>query len=678
MVKSFTAIVQARENSSRFPGKVLEKINGITIIEIIFKRLKLCKNLNEIIFAITKRDKKILKILKKNNIKYFIGSEKNVLKRYYECSKKYKVKNIVRITADCPLLDFNLIDQMIFSFKNKKIDFLSNNLIPTFPDGHDVEIFNFESLQRIFTIASSEIDKEHVTFPFTHKKNNFKILNYENKLKNNVNLRLTLDNHQDLTLIRNIFEYYNFNFKINSKDIESLKKIKPEIFLENKIYKRDYGLNFKKNKFNWEDSNKIIPGGNQMISKNPMYLLPYQWPLYYTKAEGIKIWTTENLKFYDYSIMGVGTNILGYSNKNVNRHVKKCIDYGSMSTINSFEEYKLAEELIEMNPWADMVRFARTGGEINSLAIRVARASTGKNKIAFCGYHGWHDWYLSANLSNKNNLNSHLMKGFYTSGVPKYLKNTSFGFEFNNILSLKRLLKKEKDIGIIKLEIFRNYKPKLAFLKEIRKICSEKNIVLIFDECTSGFRASYGGVYKKFKIEPDIVLFGKALGNGFPITACVGKKEIMENFKKTFASSTFWSERIGFVAGLATLNEMKRVKSWERVNELGNYFRNCINQISNTNNLKIKLTGLPALTSYEIIHKNSNLFHAYITQEMLKQKILSTQSFYLSTCHSKKGIEFYVGKLDKVFKEISKNKDNKNFIDFLDGPLPKKPFSRMN
>ena len=227
-----------------------------------------------------------------------------------------------------------------------------------------------------------------------------------------------------------------------------------------------------------------------------------------------------------------------------------------MSSLNSIEEILLAEKLTDIHKWADMVRFTRTGGEANSVAIRIARAATGKDNIAICGYHGWHDWYLSSNLQNKKNLNDHLMKNVNIKGVPKVLKNSVFPFKYNDIYGLKKIVR-EKKIGAIKMEVQRNTPPKKGFLNEIRKICDQHNIVLIFDECTSGFRSCFGGLHLKYKVNPDIAIFGKALGNGYAINAIIGKREIMESLNGTFVSSTFWTERIGSIAGLETLKMMQ-------------------------------------------------------------------------------------------------------------------------
>ena len=674
------AIVQARENSSRFPNKVLKYINEKTILEIINSRLKKSKNLSNIVFAIPKNDKKIQSLLIKRKINYFLGSEKNVLERFYKCAKKYKANTVVRITADCPLVDFKILDKMIKVFLKKKPDYISNTIKLFYPDGLDIEILNFKSLETAFKHSKSSFYKEHVTFYITKNISKFKILNFkENKYLNNSDIRLTVDNNQDLTMVDKLFKFYNYNFHITYEKISQLIQKKPEFFLDNKTFKRNYGLKNKRNRYSFENAKKIIPTGNQMLSKNPNYILPFQWPLYYRKAKGCKIISIDNRRYFDFSLMGVGSNILGYSNQKVDNFVKKKIDQGSMSTLNCYEEFDLADELLKMNNWADMVRFSKTGGEINSMAIRIARAASGKDNVAFCGYHGWHDWYLSANLKNNKNLDNHLMSGFYTAGVPKFLSNKSYPFKFNNINSIKQILAKDKNIGVIKMEVYRNIEPKISFLKKLRKICDKEGIVLIFDECTSGFRENYGGIYKKFGINPDMVLYGKALGNGYPITACVGKKEIMENVNKTFISSTFWSERTGFSAGIATLNEMKKINSWLRIRESGKLIRKGWLKLSKKYNFKISFSGLYALTNLEIKNKNWNLINTLITQEMLSKGFLYSNSIYTSVCHNKKNIDLYFNCLDEIFSKIEPFMyDKKYLIKNLKGPLPKKPFNRMN
>ena len=376
--------------------------------------------------------------------------------------------------------------------------------------------------------------------------------------------------------------------------------------------------------------------------------------------------------------MGVGTNILGYSNKIVNNAVIDSIKKGNMSTLNCIEELNLSEKLIKMHPWSEMAKLARTGGEANAIAIRIARLNSKSDKIAICGYHGWHDWYLSANLKSKKNLDKHLIKGLSAAGVPKNLKNTVFPFKFNDIKSLKQIIKKEK-IGIIKMEIFRNIEPKKNFLKNVRNICDKNNIILIFDECTSGFRETFGGLHLKYNVNPDIAVFGKALGNGHPITAVIGKRNIMEKAKFSFISSTFWSDRSGPVAALKTLELMEKKKSWELIKKKGQYIKKQIMKIAFKYKINVKVTGLDSVIKINFNLKKENVYKTFLTQEMLKEKILSSNLIFVSTSHGNKEIKRYLKSLNKIFKEINFLRKNKIKIEEkLKTDLSQPPFQRLN
>ena len=320
----------------------------------------------------------------------------------------------------------------------------------------------------------------------------------------------------------------------------------------------------------WNRATSVIPGGNHLLSKRPDMFIPDGWPTYYQKAKGCYIWDLDGNKYIDFSIMGIGTNILGYAHDEIDNSVMLAVENSNMSTLNCPEEVLLAEKLIQMHTWADMARFSRSGGEANAIAIRIARAATGKDKVAVCGYHGWHDWYLAANMTATDSLAGHLLPGLNTSGVPKGLENTVYTFEYNNINMLENLLRTH-DIGVIKMEVQRNYEPESNFLASVRNLADMYNCVLIFDECTSGFRETFGGLHKKYSVYPDLAMFGKALGNGYAITAVIGKREIMKFAEETFMSSTFWTERIGPTAALKTLEVMEREQSWNIITNRGKY-----------------------------------------------------------------------------------------------------------
>lgn len=427
----------------------------------------------------------------------------------------------------------------------------------------------------------------------------------------------------------------------------------------------------------WKRAKQIIPGGNMLLSKRSEMFLPDQWPAYFSKSKGCNVWDLDGNKYIDMSIMGIGTNILGYGHQDVDEAVRKTIDAGNMSTLNCPEEVYLAEKLIELHPWADMARFARSGGEANAIAIRIARAASGKDKVAFCGYHGWHDWYLSANLGDDKNLAGHLLPGLAPNGVPENLQGTVFPFTYNNYEELESLVNLH-DIGVIKMEVVRNIAPQDNFLHKVRKLATERGIVLIFDECTSGFRETFGGLHKKYGVEPDMAMFGKALGNGYGITATIGKREVMEAAQTTFISSTFWTERIGSTAALKTLEVMERTKSWETITQVGMNVRQGWQKLADKHDLKIEHWGLPALTGFTFQSSNALAYKTLITQEMLVKGYLAGNSVYACIAHTPDVVEGFFTALDPIFGLIKECEEGRDVMSMLKGPVCHAGFNRLN
>jgi glutamate-1-semialdehyde 2,1-aminomutase len=427
----------------------------------------------------------------------------------------------------------------------------------------------------------------------------------------------------------------------------------------------------------WERAKRIIPGGNMLLSKRAEMFLPNQWPAYYSKAKGCNVWDLDGKKYTDMSIMGIGTNTLGYGHPEVDAAVIDAINLGNMSTLNSPEEVYLAEKLIEIHPWADMARFTRSGGEANAVAIRIARAASGRDKVAICGYHGWHDWYLSANLGNKEKLDGHLLPGLDPKGVPRDLKGTILPFSYNDFHELKEIVN-NNEIGVIKMEVVRNEEPKDNFLEKVRELATKNNIVLIFDECTSGFRQSYGGIHKIYGIEPDMAVFGKALGNGYAVAAVIGRREIMESAQSTFISSTFWTEKIGSVAALKTLDVMQKEKSWEVITKTGRSVSKRWSRLGDKYGLPITTGGIPAISSFGFNSENNLAYKTLITQEMLKHGYLAANLLFVSTAHSEFVINEYFEILESIFNTIKECEDGRDISSLLDGPVCHSGFKRLN
>jgi glutamate-1-semialdehyde 2,1-aminomutase len=671
------AIVQARMGSTRLPNKVMKPIRGIPMIEILLSRLALAKEVDQIIVAtsVDERNLPLVEHVRKLGYACEQGSENDVLDRYVQAAKKHQADVVVRITGDCPLVDPVLVDEVVRRFKTIDVDYLCNNYPPTYPDGLDIEVCSFKVLQQASQVTSDTFDREHVT-PFLRKPGKFKVAVMQHSQDLSA-LRWTVDEPADFIVVEKVFMYFQPRTDFTWGEILSLQQQQPSIFHSNQNIIRNEGASMGTGQKLWKRAKQVIPGGNMLLSKRAEMFLPDQWPAYFSKAKGCKVWDLDGKEYIDMSIMGIGTNTLGYGHPEVDAAVHQAVDAGNMSTLNCPEEVYLAEKLVELHPWADMVRLARSGGEANAIAVRIARAATGKDKVAICGYHGWHDWYLSANLGDDKNLDGHLLPGLEPNGVPRNLKGSVFPFNYNKFAELEELVNIH-DIGVIKMEVVRNHEPEDNFLHKVRKLATARNIVLIFDECTSGFRETFGGLHKKYGVEPDMAMFGKALGNGYGITAIIGKRAVMEAAQTTFISSTFWTERIGPTAALATLKVMERIKSWDQITRTGLDIRQGWQQLADKHSIKIDHWGMPALTGFTFQSPNALAYKTLVTQEMMVKGYLASNSVYACIDHTPEVVTEFLANLDPIFAMINECEEGRDVMRLLKGPVCHGGFKRLN
>jgi glutamate-1-semialdehyde 2,1-aminomutase len=671
------AIVQARMGSTRLPGKVMLPINGVPMIELLLARLSRSEEIHEIVVAtsIDSHNSPLVEHVSRLGYSVYQGSENDVLERFYQAAIQQKVDVVVRITGDCPLIDPDVVDAVIKTYKSGHLDYVSNTNPPTYPDGMDVEVFSFAALEIAQKQATKVQEREHVT-PYLRKPGLFEIGNVTNE-GDYSGERWTVDEPEDYEVVKAIFDHFAPRIYFGWREVLQLKISHPALFLANQHLSRNEGGVMGTGQKLWQRAKRVIPGGNMLLSKRAEMFLPNQWPTYYSKAKGCKVWDLDGVEYVDMSIMGIGTNILGYGHPEVDEAVMNAVQIGNMSTLNCPEEVYLAEKLVELHPWAAMVRFARTGGEANAIAIRIARAASGKEKVAICGYHGWHDWYLSANLSDERSLDGHLLPGLDPKGVPRNLKDSVLPFSYNHYEEIEALVS-QHDIGVIKMEVQRNEPPADGFLEKVRQLATERGIVLIFDECTSGFRETFGGLHKKFEVEPDMAIFGKALGNGYAITAVIGRREVMEAAQSTFISSTFWTERIGPTAALKTLEVMGREKPWEQITQTGLNIRDGWQKLADQHGLDISHWGLPSLTGFTIQSEHALTYKTLITQEMLAKGFLAATGVYVSTEHTEQIVLDYLEELEPVFALIKECENGKDPTSLLKGPVCHSGFKRLN
>ncbi|MBW4651606.1 MAG: aminotransferase class III-fold pyridoxal phosphate-dependent enzyme [Kaiparowitsia implicata GSE-PSE-MK54-09C] len=671
------AIVQARMSSTRLPGKVMQTVAGMPMIEVLIRRLARSTQVDQIMLATSTNpaNDPLAQHVGAMGYPVWRGSENDVLARFHDAANSMDAEIVVRITGDCPLVDAGLVDAVVQELRDRGADYATNTMPPTFPDGMDVEVFTFPAMVQALRDTDDAHDHEHVT-PYMRNAEALTRVN----LSNDEDLsawRWTVDEVSDLQVVRSVFEHFGGDIHFSWRDVVALRRTRPDLFAANTGMARNEGAKMGTGQKLWRRAKQIIPGGSMLLSKRAEMFAPDQWPAYFSRAKGCSVWDLDGREYIDMSLMGIGTNTLGYGHPEVDEAVIETVHKGNMSTLNCPEEVELAERLIAMHGFADMARFTRSGGEANAVAIRIARAATGRDKVAICGYHGWHDWYLSTNLSKDDSLKNHLLPGLDPAGVPRDLAGSTLPFNYNDLAALEQLVA-ENQIAAIKMEVVRNRGPQDGFLHKVRDIATRHDIVLIFDECTSGFRASFGGLHKNYDVEPDMAVFGKTLGNGYAINAVIGSEAVMQAAQSTFISSTFWTERIGPSAAVRTLQVMEREKSWERITAQGAGIKQGWQTLADKHGLRINISGLDALATYGFEGPGANSYKTLVTQEMLGKGYLAGTGVYSSLAHTPEVIAAYFEALDPVFALIAECENGRDVKTLLQGPLAHTGFARLN
>jgi glutamate-1-semialdehyde 2,1-aminomutase len=671
------AIIQARMGSTRLPGKVLKPLAGMASLDLMLARLARCQTLSDIVVAtsIEAGDDPLAAHLAARSVNVFRGSEKDVLGRFTAAAEAVRADVVVRLTGDCPLIDPQVVDSVVAAFQNRNVDYCSNVEPPTYPDGLDTEVFSIAALQRANANATTAAHREHVTLYLRETAS----VTRENVShdRDMSGVRLTLDDNADYALLQQITSHFAPDIHMPWLAIVAAMPDMKGSTLNNQSTRRNAGMEMGEGQKLWKRAKTLIPGGNMLLSKRAEMFLPEQWPAYFSRTSGCQVWDIDGNRYRDMSLMGVGSNTLGYSHPEVDAAVLQCVRDGNLCTLNAPEEVYLAERLVQMHPWADMARFSRSGGEANAIAIRISRAAAGRDGVAICGYHGWHDWYLSANLASDKSLDGHLLPGLAPNGVPRSLAGSVHPFPYNEFDVLEELVA-EKSIGVIKMEVIRNHQPSPGFLESVRRLATDNGIVLVFDECTSGFRETFGGLHKKYGVEPDIAVFGKTLGNGYAVNAVIGRQAVMEAAQTTFISSTFWTERIGSVAAMKTLEVMEREKSWDRITATGNEVRAIWTALGAEHGLQINTSGIPALSSFAFGTKSDLAYKTLITQEMLKAGWLASTQCYTSLAHTPEVLADFAQDLSVVFAQIARCEDGLDVMSLLEGPICHAGFKRLN
>jgi glutamate-1-semialdehyde 2,1-aminomutase len=425
---------------------------------------------------------------------------------------------------------------------------------------------------------------------------------------------------------------------------------------------------------------ELIPGGTQLVSRRPTRYACGVSPVYAVRAKGARFWDVDGHEYIDW-VSGIAAIILGYCDPAVDEAVCEQISRGVNFSINHELEVELAEELARTIPCAEMVRYAKCGGEACAIAVRIARGATGRDTVLFCGYHGWHDWYLAANLDAEANLNAHLFPGIEPIGVPRALAGTAIPFPYGDLATLGETLDAHRgQVAAVIMEPLRSQMPAPGYLAGVQKLCREHGAVLIFDEVSSGMRFGMAGAQGFVGVTPDMAAFAKSISNGYPMGMVVGQRDVMLPAARMFISSTYWSDAIGLRAALTTLRELRRRNVAEYLAQFGSQLKNTINQAAREVGFGIKATGLSVHPHLEFPTDDpavrTQLSTLYI-QEMAKRGCHGYASFYLNAAQGQVELEQTAAALRKSFTILAEGLAQGNLESLLECEPQQDAFRRL-
>ncbi len=662
------AMIQARMSSSRLPGKVLKDLNGKTVLQHVCDAAQKISGIDKIVVLTSAEtdDNVIEAWCNDNNIECFRGDLNDVLKRFYDAAKHYKAKTIIRLTADCPLLDPSVVGQLLLLFKTSQIDYCSNVVPPTWPDGLDCEVFSFDALQTAHTNAKTPQDREHVTRYIHHNRSLFSVRNMVCPIGNLSHHRWTLDTQNDFNFLEKLMQalptepsyidiynalHENPDLKIMDSGHETIRSsISQPIAAER---------SFSRSKKILERAEQTIPLGTQTFSKSRLNCAPGYAPLFASHGKGGRIWDVDGNEYVD-TVMGLLPTSLGYCDPDIDNAIRTQLDNGITLSFSTELEHKLSEHIIGIVPSAEKVRFAKNGSDATSAAIRLARAFTNRDHIIVCGYHGWQDWYIGSTTRHK--------------GIPQGVRDYTHKVDYNDLQQVEDLLKAHNgQIAALIMEPMNATLPKDGYLQDLKNLLHRHGAILIFDEVITGFRYAKGGAQEYFGVTPDLTALGKGMANGMPLSAIVGRSDIMNEMNNIFFSGTFGGESLSLAASLAVMKKLDEHPVIETLWKTGNKIRNNIEHLLCEYDLSetISFCGLAPWQLLQFKNKSDTLgatIKTYMLHELFKRGVFSLGSYNICYAHSGIDILKLTDAHDQVFQNLKTHLEKNNLESYMDYP----------
>lgn len=681
MTDTVVAIVQARMRAARLPGKVLEDIAGEPMLMRVVERVRAAKTIGSVVVATSEAvaDDAVASFCRTHGIACVRGSETDVLDRFYRAAEAHRAVVVVRITADCPLMDAAVIDKVVSALGDA--DYATNVLRYTYPDGLDVEAFTFAALARAHREAKDPVEREHVT-PYIRASGKFRVVGVEHDVDlSKRNFRWTVDEPADLAFVRSVYERLGRDRLFGLDDVLALLEREPNL-ITNADTMRNEGYytsiakgpavepqkrSLAKSREWLERAAKVVPTCSQTFSKAPTQFVKGVSPTFLARAKGSHVWDVDGNEYIDY-VNGLGPTILGNDDPAVSEAVIKQVREGATFSLPHPLEVELAELLCSIIPCAEMVRYGKNGSDATAGAVRVARAFTKREKVACCGYHGWQDWFIGTTTRN--------------AGVPKSTQELTKTFAYNDLASLEKVFAENRDeIACVIMEPVGVVDPQPGFLEGVKELCRKNGALLVFDEVVTGFRMHLGGAQTMYGVTPDLACFGKAMGNGYPIAAVVGRRDVMQVMDDIFFSFTFGGDVIGLAASIATIKEMQKKPVIEHLWAQGERLKDGYNALAKHFGVDgvtkcIGLSPRTVCTFADTPKADGLLVRSIVQQELVKRGVLFLVGHNLCLSHSNEDIEHTLRAHRSALEILAKALDSSEPSRFLEGEPVQAVFRR--
>lgn len=657
--KNTVAIIQARLGSSRLPNKVLMDLGGKPILGWVVNAAQKIPGVDLVVVATTDvtADDAIANWCEDNAVSCYRGAETDVLARYLGAAKQAKADCIVRLTADCPLLDPHVCGQVVMLRAMTGADYASNISPPTWPDGLDCEVFSASALEQAAAQAKCPTEREHVTPFLRSNRQRFSHRNLTCPLPGLEKERWSIDTLDDLKFLEQIVEGLGENGTPSFMDVLGVLQNEPSIRTINQQSTRNEGLqkslhvetvdagrDFKQSNALLTRAEDVIPLGTQTFSKSKIQYPDEHAPLFLTHGNGGRIWDVDGNKFIDL-VNGLLPVVLGYQDPDVNEAIRRQLNNGITFSLATELEIELAERLVEIIPCAEKVRIGKNGTDATSAAIRLARAFTGRDRIAVCGYHGWQDWYIGATSRHK--------------GVPDAVRQLTHPVPYGDLDAVKTLLAGHQgEFAALIMEPMSTTLPADGYLEGVKELIHDHGGLLVFDEIITGFRYAIGGAQEYFNVTPDLAAFGKAMGNGMPISAIVGRADVMSEMEDVFYSGTFGGETLSIAAAIAVIDKMRREPVIQTLWETGQALADGVDEAVIRHGLEdvFRLCGeapwkIIDIADHPTAHRDA--IKSLLQYEMLQRGVLLLGSHNVSYAHNAADISHVLAAYDGALSCIS-------------------------